>query len=161
MAFKISIGKLFNYISWLGLPYFYLLAIIYLWYIEPILSIRLLFSTIAIEIICAVIKLIYQKERPKPITRRTLYEIYEAGSFPSIHSARIISVFIVLTIISNSILSILVGVFITLAVGYSRMYLKKHDFIDVVGGFLIGTFITIFFLINNYDIERLLQIVKV
>lgn len=155
------LNKLFSYISWFGLPIFYIPIVIFLWSIEPLISIKLFLSLITIEIVCGIIKLIYQKERPKPLPKLTFHQRYEAGSFPSIHSARMVSIFIALTIISNNILSILAGIFITLAVGYSRMYLKKHDLIDVIGGFLIGMLITIYFLINNHDVERLLRIVKI
>ena len=41
--------------------------------------------------------------------------------------------------ISN--LFIFVTLLIVIAVGYSRIYLKKHDVIDVLGGYAIGAII--------------------
>ena len=74
--------------------------------------------------------------------RTTIIERYLAGGFPSVHSARIAALALGVHAYFPSALIMAGGILVALAVGYSRIYLKKHNVIDVVGGFAIGIFIS-------------------
>lgn len=98
----------------------------------------LLLALLINEIFCSLIKIIFPKKRPTEQTYKNIIEKIDAGSFPSIHASRITIVY--LTLFSNTenlaiktvFLSVIVLVF------FSRVKLKKHFWIDVLGGFVIG-----------------------
>ena len=133
----------FTFITLFGLPFFYAPLIVYLLRVTPSLAIRLTIAIVAIEAICAIIKLVYPKERPVPLPRKTLFQKYESGGFPSIHTARIVAVSIVVSRAYENQAVIFAFALLALCVAYSRIYLKKHDLIDVAGGFVIGTLISL------------------
>ena len=137
---KHILNILFQFISLFGTPIFYMPAIIYLFKIDSNFAAKLIFIIIFNEIICGAIKYIYPKERPVPMQNKNFIQKYYAGSFPSIHTARISAVLISLTPLYKNKIFILMAVLMVIGVGYSRIYLKKHYFIDVIAGFLIGAF---------------------
>ena len=98
----------------------------------------LLIALLVNEIIGSVIKIIFPKKRPNKQTYNNLIEKIDAGSFPSIHASRITLTY--LTLFSNTdIISIkIASILIILLVIISRVLLKKHFIIDVIGGFIIG-----------------------
>ena len=70
--------------------------------------------------------------------KNTLYQKYEAGSFPSIHTARIAAVSMFFIRFYSGVLPATLGILATTVVGCSRVYLRKHYAIDVIAGVLIG-----------------------
>ena len=143
--------NLFWAISLFGTPFFYIPATAYLLKINPKLAISLILILVSNEIVCGTIKFVYPKERPIPMQRNTFFQKYLAGSFPSVHTARITAFFIAVISFYTNKIFILISLLIITGVGYSRIYLKKHYFIDVLAGFLIGAFISILVLaIQNY-----------
>jgi membrane-associated phospholipid phosphatase len=93
---------------------------------------------VAVEIACLAIKAVYFKERPDPLPRGRVLDKLYANSFPSIHSARIAALATLAVSYFGDIPTILLSVIVVGAVGWSRIYLKRHDMMDVVGGFAIG-----------------------
>ncbi|MBI2659290.1 phosphatase PAP2 family protein [Candidatus Woesearchaeota archaeon] len=131
--------NLFWAISILGTPFFLIPAIIYLLRLDKSLAATVIYALALTQIICTAIKYIYPKDRPVPMPRNTIFQKYMAGSFPSIHTARITAFSIpVIWLYPNTaaVLALLMA-----AVGYSRIYLKKHYFTDVLAGFIIGAVI--------------------
>lgn len=105
----------------------------------------LLIALLVNEIFASLIKVIYPKKRPTGQTYSTILEKIDAGSFPSIHASRITLAY--LTIFSNTnstgikiaVLSVIILVIL------SRILLKKHYWIDVIGGFILGLTIWVLF----------------
>lgn len=140
---KSALRNLFLAISLLGTPFFYAPATAYLLKINIKLAITMIFTLVSTEIICGAIKFAYPKERPIPMPRNNFYQIYRAGSFPSVHTARITAFLIPITQLYTNKVFILAALLVISLVGYSRIYLKKHYFIDVLAGFLTGAVISI------------------
>lgn len=130
--------KLLTAVSWLGLPPAYAAVVFFLWKSGWPLALRLVVIITLIEIAGAAIKLIYHKDRPIKMPRRNIWEMYEAGGFPSVHSARITAAMIGLSFAYHGLYIWVPAALMVFAVAYSRIYLKKHDFTDVAGGILLG-----------------------
>lgn len=94
------------------------------------------------ELICSTIKYLWHKPRPNGQEFENGFEKIDAGSFPSIHASRISLVYLSLSYLhymnGNAIL---MPVFLTVivVVGYSRIFLKKHFFVDVMAGYGFGS----------------------
>ena len=73
---------------------------------------------------------------------KTFIQKYFAGSFPSIHTARITAFSIGIASFYADKMLILILSLTIIVVGYSRIYLKKHYLIDVAAGFIIGAVIS-------------------
>ena len=102
----------------------------------------LLFQTVLglllILLACILIRLIYYKDRPLKQKHQNIIERIDASSFPSMHTARVIFLTIILwRPLDNSLLQGLIVV-LTLTVAYSRIYLQKHDWMDLLGGAVLG-----------------------
>jgi len=138
MAKSGSLRMLFRIIGLFGTPLFFIPALIYLLSINKALAIAVIYAIALTQIVCTTIKYIYPKKRPVPMPDKTLIQKYLAGSFPSIHTARITAFLIPFIQIYTNKAFILAALLAISLVGYSRIYLKKHYFIDVIGGFAIG-----------------------
>ena len=138
MASRDSLRILFQAVSIFGTPFFYIPMTAYFLKTNPNLAIKLVLAVASTEIICGAVKYIYPKARPVPMPSKTLIQKYFAGSFPSVHTARIaaFSATVILSAMDKTF--ILIGLLAIAGVGYSRIYLKKHYFIDVIAGFGIG-----------------------
>ena len=125
-----------------GGAYFYLiLTLIFLVFHQYKIFYTLLFGFISTYIIGFIIRLFYFKERPAKEKYSNLITKIDASSFPSIHTARVMFIVLVLSrFFSNNLLTV-IFIFIALLTAYSRIYIKKHYFIDVAAGFLIGVVI--------------------
>lgn len=136
MAKKLQSG--FSVLTLLGTPFFYAPLCVVFAVFDFAASVRLAMALAVVEVFCGILKFIYPKERPVPLPRKTFYQRYEAGSFPSVHSARTaaMAVFFSLQYPHWSVAA--VGVLALLVVGYSRIFLQKHYLVDVVAGALIG-----------------------
>ena|SRR3989339_849312 len=143
MANMGRLRNLFWTISLFGTPFFYVPIAAYLLKVSPKPAISLIFIIVSTEIICGAIKFVYPKERPIPMPRNTLFQKYLAGSFPSVHTARIAAFSIAIVSFYTNKLLVLAALLVIIGVGYSRIYLKKHYLIDVLAGFLIGAVISV------------------
>ena len=131
--------RIFLVFTLLGTPFFYVPLAVVLATFNFAAAVKLAIILVAAEAFCGILKFIYPKERPVPMPRKTFYQKYEAGSFPSIHSARIAAVTTFFSLQYPHTATIVVGVLASLIVGYSRVYLRKHYITDVIAGILIGT----------------------
>lgn len=105
----------------------------------------LLVALLVNEIIASLIKVIYPKKRPSGQTYSTVLEKIDAGSFPSIHASRITLVYLTLFSHTDSIWIKVVVLLVIALVILSRILLKKHYWIDVLVGFVIGFLIWLLF----------------
>jgi|TARA_Y100000310_G_scaffold28368_1_gene27003 membrane-associated phospholipid phosphatase len=93
---------------------------------------------IGVAVVCYIIKIVFNKERPLKIDHKNLFELVQSRSFPSAHSA--IIMYTGLSIIAKVdvfLVDLLFG-FLILVVGYSRYHLKKHFVNDIIWGYAIG-----------------------
>ncbi|MBI2656176.1 phosphatase PAP2 family protein [Candidatus Woesearchaeota archaeon] len=143
MANKEALRNLFWAVSLFGTPFFYVPLAAYFLKTNSKLAISLIFILIFNEVICGAIKFIYPKDRPVPMPNKTFVQKYIAGSFPSVHTARIAAFSITVIPFYTSKVLVLAALLAIIGVGYSRIYLKKHYLVDVLAGFLIGAIVSI------------------
>ncbi len=98
----------------------------------------MLIALLVNEIVASLIKIIFPKKRPNGQTYKTILEKIDAGSFPSIHASRITLVYLTLFLNTDILLIKIVFLLIIALVALSRILLKKHYLIDVIGGFCLG-----------------------
>ena len=78
------------------------------------------------------------KNRPKKIKYDSYIGKLDAASFPSLHASRTGFLAIFLINYFHKLPITLVFGIIALGVLYSRIYLRKHDFKDVIAGVILG-----------------------
>ncbi len=129
-----------QFMSLFGTPFFYLPAALIFIKADFRFSILLLVSLASTEAICAAIKLLFPKERPVPRKRprKTIYAVYDAGSFPSAHTARIVALSSAIIITHPNPMLIVACALLVTGVAYSRLQLKQHHTTDVLAGAAIG-----------------------
>jgi len=127
-----------NAITFMGTPPFYIALCALFLPFNIKLCITYLIAVIATELVCAIIKLITRTERPTPRKRETLYDQYDASTFPSAHTARIASNVSIIIATYPTIYFSLAGTSMMLAVAYSRLALKEHYPADVIVGAFVG-----------------------
>jgi membrane-associated phospholipid phosphatase len=119
---------------------------------------RIAFLTVTTFIVTSlsvqVVKFIFDAPRPKLYFKEQIsklhfvkgIDILSHNSFPSGHTLTAFAIGLLIAyLVKNktwSILLILYGIL----VGYSRMYLSEHFFEDVIGGSVLGVFLTIFWI---------------
>ncbi len=137
------VDDLFSSITLFGSPVFYIVLVLILFKFDVAFAFKLFISLIFIEFICIFIKLVYYKERPNPQSRKEFFSKIDANSFPSVHSARISMIVTMLVLHFKSMLIFCIGALVIIGVSYSRMYLKRHYFIDVLVGVFVGIIIAV------------------
>lgn len=129
-----------------GMPFYLIIILITLSLKEYLLTYKLIFGFIISFIFIALIRTFYFKDRPNKEKYSNYLEKLDASSFPSLHATR--SIFLALLLTNTNKLFSLIIIIIALIVVYSRIYIKKHDIIDVFFGSILGFIIyllTIFF----------------
>ncbi|MDD5086866.1 MAG: phosphatase PAP2 family protein [Candidatus Nanoarchaeia archaeon] len=104
---------------------------------------NLFLSFIFVMALGILIKLVYFKDRPKKQKATNLFEKLDASSFPSVHAMRAVSLAFWLSLFFNNTVFTIYCFAIAIMVMYSRIYLKKHYFIDILGGILFSGIINI------------------
>jgi len=132
------LDEVFSSITSFGSPVFYILVILILFRFDFSFALTLIFALVFVELFCIFIKLIYRKDRPTPQSRKEFFNKIDANSFPSVHSARISLIVTLFSFHYKYALIYTIGAIVMLGVGYSRIYLKRHYFNDVLVGFFIG-----------------------
>ncbi len=113
------------------------LLIILLFIYSPLL-VSLVAGSILAAAFVLLIRVFHFKPRPKKEDYSNLLEKIDASAFPSLHAARIAFLAILFSVyFANQYLTILFAFTATL-VSYSRIYLQKHDWVDVAGGVVVG-----------------------
>ena len=107
---------------------------------------QLIIGFILVMIVCYIIKAIYHKERPDHMHSgrpQNIFEKVDLSSFPSVHAARTA---ILYQVINKNFESFGLWFFMLLfliVVAYSRVYLRRHTIVDVIGGVIIGIAVTL------------------
>jgi len=138
----------FRDISALGSLIFYVLLIIFFFALNNYTSLEKLFvGVILMYLVTIIIRLIYFKNRPDKFTYHNIIEKIDASSFPSLHAARtgFLSVFFAY-FFNNFLISVILAV-LALGILFSRVYLRKHDFMDVLAGAVLG--VLAYFMANS------------
>jgi undecaprenyl-diphosphatase len=131
-----------NRITFMGTPPFYFILSLPLLFFSTRIFLAYYFSIVVTEIVCAAIKLLTQTDRPTPRKRVTLYDAYDASTFPSAHTARIASNTSIIALCFWSLPLAALAVFLTVAVAYSRIGLKHHFMVDVIVGAGVGLLVS-------------------
>jgi len=95
-----------------------------------------------------IFRLMFFRERPKKKKYKNIFEKIDASSFPSLHSWRIAMITYFLGFYYNSIALIILFSIITLAVMFSRVYLRRHYISDVFFGALFGIISSVLIIIK-------------
>jgi len=149
---RYALNNFFSSVTLFGTIPFFMLVIILFVRFNQSLALQLLVAMFVTEGICALIKIIWPTRRPIPRPAQKLFEKYDAGSFPSIHSARIVALATLTNIQYADVLLLSVSTILALSVGYSRIYLGYHRYWDVFAGFCIGVIIAILTWVASYGI---------
>lgn len=121
-----------------GMPVFISIVLIALLLGEKQLAFQLTAGLSLCFIMAILTRLLWHKDRPEPEKYKTLIEKIDAGSFPSIHSARAGLLTVVLGLFfNNNLVWLLLGV-LTWLVAWSRVYRKRHYPLDAFAGVLLG-----------------------
>jgi membrane-associated phospholipid phosphatase len=131
------INEFWTSITLLGTPIFYIIIILLISHFNLNFNpIKTLIEFLLLEILCFFLKIFISKSRPEKSIKRVFVNLYQERSFPSIHSARVS----LLCYIFFNTLPELNFIFATIVilVGYSRIYIREHDYIDVLGGVSLG-----------------------
>ena len=154
-----SFDSFFLFITWLGSLYVLIPASLMIWLWSkatgfsggklPLLG--LIATTIAVHLL----KLLFR--RPRPESTELLLPMPGDWSFPSAHSAQAAAFFLCLALVASRTLSPLASMLgiglcltLTLAVGWSRVYLRVHYPSDVVAGFILAVvMVTALHLLNR------------
>ncbi len=121
-----------------GFPVYTIAIIVAFFYGMTALSAQLLVGIVLAFGVTVLIRIISFKERPDRQPFNGFLTRIDASSFPSLHSMRA-SILATLLIrqITNPILIILLILY-AMAVGFSRVKLKRHYVSDVVAGLILG-----------------------
>ena len=133
-----KLDDLFRDLTSFGSAGFFALVLLLTLFLNGSLFIDLLMGFIITLAVVVIIRSIYFKDRPHKQDFHNFIEKIEASSFPSLHSARI--TFLALTFsyyFSNRFVSVFC-ILITTLVIYSRIHIKKHDWVDVIAGMILG-----------------------
>jgi len=137
---KEQILNFFNHFSALGSKEIFIFYIIIFFLLDlKQLSLKLLIGMILIYLIAIPIRYLYFKERPTKKQYKNILEKIDASSFPSMHSAR--TTFLLMTLTKFLNFEIKITIFLTLTwaiILYARIYKKKHDYKDIIGGIILG-----------------------
>jgi len=126
-------------VSALGSLFFYILVIAVFFILgNREMFVKLLAGLAIMYAITILLRTVYFKERPNRYNYNSYIEKLDAASFPSLHASRAAFMGSVLINYFNSNLMSLVLVIVVLAIIYSRIPLKKHDWKDVSAGVVVG-----------------------
>ncbi|MBI4148737.1 phosphatase PAP2 family protein [Candidatus Woesearchaeota archaeon] len=102
---------------------------------------QLVVALVIIYASAVIIRLLYFKDRPNHERHKSVLERVDASSFPSIHAARITSM---AYLFARQVPELVIpSVLLSLLVCASRVYLRKHFVIDVIGGIVLGVLVAV------------------
>jgi len=145
-----SFDSFFLLITWLGSLYLLIPATLMVWLWSKatgVPGVKLpLIGLIATSIAVHLLKLLFR--RPRPESSNLLLSMPGDWSFPSAHSAQAAAFFLALALLAgrslstpSTILCACLCLAITVAVGWSRIYLRVHYPSDVLAGMVLAVVI--------------------
>lgn len=136
--FKKILSVFLKDITVFGGLFFYLIFSSFFLAFDFNLFFKLIFALVLCFFIAITIRLLYFKKRPSPMKYSNLLEKLDASSFPSLHAMRICTLSVIISRYYGLFYLYAFFFVLSLIVIISRIYLKKHDIIDVSVGSLIG-----------------------
>lgn len=129
----------FRDLTTFGSSYFYMFILILLLLFKEIRLFKILvIGFVVTYLISFFIRIFYFKQRPKKENYTNLITKIDASSFPSVHSMRAIFIAIIFAKHFNNFYISTFLIAWSLLVAYSRVYIKKHYWLDIVAGLTIG-----------------------
>jgi membrane-associated phospholipid phosphatase len=130
----------FRDVTSLGGAFFYGILVLFLiLFKEYSFGLKLVYGFLITLIITVIIRKVYYRDRPNKETYSNLFERIDASSFPSLHASRVTFLVLALGWFFNfawtfTTLFVILG----LLIAYSRIFLRKHDWWDLLGGAILG-----------------------
>ncbi len=87
-------------------------------------------------------KLIFARERPVFVAKSLRSRMIDSYSFPSGHATMSFGLAWVISVFYPYLPIQLAAYFVAITIGLSRVHLKEHYPLDVIGGALLGSFVT-------------------
>ena len=121
-----------------GTPFYLLILLFTLVFGQAMLFWQLFAGMVFVTLIVILVRSVYFRDRPRKQEYSNILEKLDASSFPSLHTARIFFMaFVFLNFFWNALIGVLL-LGLAVLVAYSRVYLRKHDFIDLTGGLILA-----------------------
>lgn len=155
-ANSLFLDYFFKYATYLGDGAMIAILFIVLLFIKYRYAFSFLAGSLATALVVNFVKKVLLHDVYRPSKYFEMYETYQLHfvegvklhsfqSFPSGHTATAFNVFLTLAILSkNNTLKLLLFI-AALLVGYSRVYLSQHFFIDITAGSFLGTLLILIF----------------
>ncbi len=137
-------GKDFwNDVTSVGSLFFFLVVIVMSFLLnQPYLVTQLVIALISCYVIGVPIKLFFFQKRPNKQTYKSLVQKFDAASFPSVHSMRVVCLAAILAFFLKSVVFSVIALGLVIAVMYSRIRLHKHHVGDILAGTVFGIIIS-------------------
>ncbi|MDP8262614.1 MAG: phosphatase PAP2 family protein [Candidatus Ancaeobacter aquaticus] len=144
-------------ITQFGYKYFYILAIVYLyWCIDKRFAVRIFYLFIVGVLANQYIKYFLSTPRPDPNEVRVIFDYYRVDpSFPSGHAQGSFAFWGFLMTRFRNVYFIICALSMIFFVSVSRLYLGAHYPIDILGGFILGALTIVLFLFFFKIYERI------
>ncbi|MEM4240075.1 MAG: phosphatase PAP2 family protein [Candidatus Woesearchaeota archaeon] len=121
-----------------GIAVYVVVAVIFFLLGNVKAGVQLIIALVLLYAVIAAVRTLFFRKRPDKQKYSGFFTKIDAGSFPSMHSARATALAIILALVfpQNTIRVLLV--IAVLAVAYTRIRLKRHYASDVIGGLVLG-----------------------
>jgi membrane-associated phospholipid phosphatase len=97
------------------------------------------------ELITNFLKYVIHSERPQKQEYTGLLSKLDSRSFPSIHVTRVTYTSLFLVSINYNLKVLITGIIFIVIISISRVLLRKHILVDVIGGIILGIILSITF----------------
>ncbi len=136
---KFVTERVMFHISALGSAAFMIILVLFYFFLgKTRLSFELFIGLLLVFAVAVPIKLLFYRDRPRRRRFSNLMEKIDAASFPSMHANRAAMIFIIMSFYFNGIFFAVFMFAMSLLVSYSRIYLERHYWKDVVAGYVLG-----------------------
>ncbi len=130
----------FRDVTSLGGALFYGILVLFTLLVQEYsLSLNLIVGFLITFVVTVIIRKFYFKNRPNKEDYSNFVERIDASSFPSLHASRVTFLTLLMSYHFNFEWKITTFfVILALLIAYSRIFLKKHDKWDLLGGAILG-----------------------
>src|SRR3989338_938619 len=137
-AFSYYFNSVMKDVTAFGGITFYAVLLVFSYFYSMNVFWTLLAGLFLMYIINVPLKLLFFKHRPAKMEYKAVWEKFEASSFPSVHSARIVFLALVFWTTASPLALKAFVIPVAVLVMSSRIYLKKHFLSDVAAGIASG-----------------------